>query len=152
MLRACFSTLVYTPFRQLLILFKSFSALIRSFFRQYYDYFPRFARYNFVLSSPVLFLPYSHTQTSRHLSHTTLTYFQTTLAKAQLTYTKKVQVSSPPTGCQFKKLLHPNFHVSNKFISSLLQLTRFLHIKGSRLPYNFSGPTYVLYHNTTVCP
>ena len=32
MLHACFSTLVCTPLRQLLILFKSFSALIRSFF------------------------------------------------------------------------------------------------------------------------
>jgi len=31
MLRACFSTLVCTPFRQLLILFKSFSALSRFF-------------------------------------------------------------------------------------------------------------------------
>ena len=101
MLRACFSTLVCTPFRELLILFRSFSALIWLFFRQHYDYFPRLARYTFVLSSPVLFLPYSHTQTSRHLSRTTLTHFQNILAKAQTTYTKKV--SSPPTGCQFKK-------------------------------------------------
>ena len=77
MLRTCFSTLVWIPFPQLLILFKSFSALIRAFFfRQYYDYFPWFARYSFVLSSSVLFLPYSHTQTSRHLSRTTWRIFK----------------------------------------------------------------------------
>ena len=67
-------------------------------------------------------------------------------------YGKGSRFFPPPTGCQFKKQLHPNFHVSNKFISSLLQLFGFLQIKGTRLAYNFFGPSYFLYCNKTVCP